>query len=44
MKKGTNADRSELKIGSYKLLTRTEKLLTLTQICIVDYEKVPYYQ
>ena len=31
MKKGANADRSELKIGSYKLLTGGERLLALDQ-------------
>ena len=29
MKKGANTDRSELKTGSYKLLTGYEKLLAL---------------
>ena len=29
MKKGANTDRSELKIGGYKLLTGAEKLLAL---------------
>ena len=29
MKKGVKTDRKELKIGSYKLLTGTEKLLAL---------------
>ena len=31
MKKGANTDRNELKIGRYKLLTGTEKLLALAQ-------------
>ena len=32
MKKGVNTDRKELNIGSYKLLTSTEELLTPSQI------------
>ena len=31
MKEGVNADREELKIGSYKLLTGDERLLALNQ-------------
>ena len=31
MKEGANADYSELKIGSYKLLTGGERLLALNQ-------------
>ena len=36
MKKGANADCSELKIGSYKLLTGGERLLALDQNRIRD--------
>ena len=37
MKKGANTDRSELKIGGYKLLTGAEKLLALDQNPSVQY-------
>ena len=37
MKKGANTDRTELKMGSYKLLTVAERLLTPCQKCLTEY-------
>ena len=39
MKKGVNRDLSELKMGSYKLLTGAEKFLKKCQVCISEYIK-----